>query len=252
MKNLYKRGLELPHFLTGHFLASWNMWIAQRCTAVYKYLKNVLQNKTNWSKILIRYHPTVSSYINMFSIKKFYMLLRANFIILCESQNEQWLCSIEWIFLQCRRNVFTVRYKFNLQNEFLTNVGFKIFRYIFSVIQNTKRITYKKVLEIRCYVPSRKVNYYKESNLTLPNIPLFIVDNLPTPNLFINVKLTILATSYKQETSWYPTLREEGRLLVAGEVGAAITFRPNRERLKGGTNNLYKWGFMICVPNKIS
>jgi len=77
----------------------------------------------------------------------------------------------------------------------------------------------------------------------LPDIPLFIVGtpNLPTPNLFVNVELTILATSYKQGT-WYPTLREECRLLVAGEVGAVITFRPKRERLKGGPSNLYKVG----------
>jgi hypothetical protein len=75
----------------------------------------------------------------------------------------------------------------------------------------------------------------------LPNIPLFVVDNLATPNLFVNVKLTILATSYKQET-WYPTLREEGILLVAGDVGAVINFRPKRERLKEGANNIYKVG----------
>jgi len=58
------------------------------------------------------------------------------------------------------------------------------------------------------------------------------------------VKLTILATSYKQET-WYPTLREERRLLVAEEVGAGITFRLKRENLKGGANNLYKLGLII-------
>ena len=71
----------------------------------------------------------------------------------------------------------------------------------------------------------------------MPNIPLFIVDNFPTPNLFVNVKLTILVTSYKQET-WYPTLREERRLLVTGEVGAVINFRPKRERVKRGASNL--------------
>jgi hypothetical protein len=82
-----------------------------------------------------------------------------------------------------------------------------------------------------------------ESHLTLPDIPLFIVDtrNLPTPNLLVNMKLTNLATSYKQET-WYPTLRKERRLLVAREVGAVITFRPKRKRLKGGASNLYKVG----------
>ena len=70
MKNVYKRCAELPRSLIGHFLTRWNMWIAQRYTATYNYLKNVLQNKTNWSKILIRYHPAVSVYINMFNNKK--------------------------------------------------------------------------------------------------------------------------------------------------------------------------------------
>jgi hypothetical protein len=69
--------------------------------------------------------------------------------------------------------------------------------------------------------------------LTLPSIPLFYVNNLPTPNLFLHAKLTIIATSYKQET-WHPTLREKCRLLVAGEVDAVTTFHPKMERLKGG------------------
>jgi hypothetical protein len=45
------------------------------------------------------------------------------------------------------------------RNKYSKIFGFKILRYIFSFIRNTKRITYKKDFEIRCHFPSRKVNY---------------------------------------------------------------------------------------------
>ena len=156
-----RRGVEFLHSLTRHFLTRRNTWFAQRCKVAYNNLKNVSQNNTNWSKILIRYHPLVSDCINMSNIKTFYILPRVNFIVSCESQKEQELRSIEWLFLQCRRNVFTVRYEINLQNKFSLIFEFKILRYTFSFIRNTKRITYKKRLR------NKMLRSWQESSLTL-------------------------------------------------------------------------------------